>query len=166
MKKCNCFICSYASFLHRNFLLHQLCHPLLYLVKKCLIQLLFSRHGKVKTASYRIMKHHFIYFFFACKIVNCLQKHQTCSSLIGFISNAVFCGDQLDFAVPFRFFVKLTDLAPCNYKNNRSRAGLFVLFYNFFIGNSHGKLSGFPIDCKFHCMIHKISFSDPKDQLG
>ena len=37
-----------------------------------LIQLLFSRHGKVKTASYRIMKHHFIYFFFACKIVNCL----------------------------------------------------------------------------------------------
>ena len=37
-----------------------------------LIQLLFSFHGKVKTASYRIMKHHFIYFFFACKIVNCL----------------------------------------------------------------------------------------------
>ena len=72
MKKCNCFIRSYTSFLHRDFLLHQFCHPLLYLVKKCLIQLLFSRHGKVKTASYRIMKHHFIYFFFACKIINCL----------------------------------------------------------------------------------------------
>ena len=42
MKKCNCFIRSYTSFLHRDFLLHQLSHPLLYLVKKCLIQLLFS----------------------------------------------------------------------------------------------------------------------------
>ena len=69
-EKRNCFIRSYTSFLHRDFLLHQLCHPLLYLVKKCLIQLLFSFHGKVKTASYRIMKHHFIYFFL------CLQDRK------------------------------------------------------------------------------------------
>ena len=42
VEKSDGFIGIYASLFHRNLCLYQLCHSCLHLVKKCLIQLLFS----------------------------------------------------------------------------------------------------------------------------
>ncbi len=77
----------------------------------------------------------------------------------GFVSNAVPGCDQLHFTVPVRLFVKLPDLASCDYQNNRGICSFLIIFYYFFIGNSNRKLLYFSVYRKPYCLIHKPSLS-------